>query len=212
MSRRVPGGRSCSFRLPPSRRSIGLVATARAVRAAAALATMQSDFVSTVTHELKTPLASIRLISDTLAKGRYSTVGHHRRLRPPAVGRIGAAARPGGQPADVRARQQCEDRRTPTRRSILRSRRGRARARTGAARRPRVHGRSGRAARPAAGADRSRRRSCRCWPTWWTTASSTRSQARRCGLPAARRPGPSGIGGCRHRHRHPARGARSRVR
>lgn len=53
---------------------IGLVATARAVRAAAALATMQSDFVSTVTHELKTPLASIRLISDTLAKGRYSTV------------------------------------------------------------------------------------------------------------------------------------------
>jgi signal transduction histidine kinase len=52
---------------------VGLVATARAVRAAAALAAMQSDFVSTVTHELKTPLASIRLISDTLAKGRYST-------------------------------------------------------------------------------------------------------------------------------------------
>jgi two-component system sensor histidine kinase VicK len=52
---------------------IGLVATAGAVRAAAALAAMQSDFVSTVTHELKTPLASIRLISETLARGRYST-------------------------------------------------------------------------------------------------------------------------------------------
>lgn len=52
---------------------IGLAATARAVRASAALAAMQSDFVSTVTHELKTPLASMRLISDTLARGRYST-------------------------------------------------------------------------------------------------------------------------------------------
>jgi signal transduction histidine kinase len=51
---------------------VGLIATVRAVRAAAALANMQSDFVSTVTHELKTPLASIRLISDTLARGRYS--------------------------------------------------------------------------------------------------------------------------------------------
>jgi signal transduction histidine kinase len=62
---------------------IGLVVTARAVRAAAALAAMQSDFVSTVTHELKTPLASIRLISETLAKGRYSTpdtIGDYARL------------------------------------------------------------------------------------------------------------------------------------
>jgi signal transduction histidine kinase len=54
--------------------AIGLFVTARAVRAAAVLASMQSDFVSTVTHELKTPLASIRLISDTLSRGRYSTV------------------------------------------------------------------------------------------------------------------------------------------
>jgi two-component system sensor histidine kinase VicK len=53
--------------------AIGLFVTARAVRAAAVLAAMQSDFVSTVTHELKTPLASIRLISDTLSRGRYST-------------------------------------------------------------------------------------------------------------------------------------------
>jgi signal transduction histidine kinase len=52
---------------------VGLLVTARAVRAAAALAAMQSDFVSTVTHELKTPLASIRLISDTLSRGRFTT-------------------------------------------------------------------------------------------------------------------------------------------
>lgn len=52
---------------------VGLLVTARAVRTAAALAAMQSDFVSTVTHELKTPLASIRLISETLSRGRYTT-------------------------------------------------------------------------------------------------------------------------------------------
>ena len=63
--------------------AIGLFFTARAVRAAAVLAAMQSDFVSTVTHELKTPLASIRLISDTLSRGRYSkadTVTDYARL------------------------------------------------------------------------------------------------------------------------------------
>jgi signal transduction histidine kinase len=41
------------------------------VRAAAALAAMKSEFVSSVTHELKTPLASIRLASETLVRGRY---------------------------------------------------------------------------------------------------------------------------------------------
>jgi two-component system, OmpR family, phosphate regulon sensor histidine kinase PhoR len=34
---------------------------------------MKSDFVSSVTHELKTPLSSIRLIADTLASGRYDS-------------------------------------------------------------------------------------------------------------------------------------------
>lgn len=50
-----------------------LVATARAVRASAELAALKSEFASTATHELKTPLALIRLVSDTLAKGRYSS-------------------------------------------------------------------------------------------------------------------------------------------
>ncbi len=50
---------------------IALLLTVRAARSAAVLATMKSEFVSAVTHELKTPLSSIRLVSETLAKGRF---------------------------------------------------------------------------------------------------------------------------------------------
>ena len=62
---------------------IGLVFTLRAVQARAELATLKSDFVATVTHELKAPLAVIRLAGDTLAKGRYTsteTIGEYARL------------------------------------------------------------------------------------------------------------------------------------
>jgi two-component system phosphate regulon sensor histidine kinase PhoR len=52
---------------------LALVLTVRADRASVALASMKSDFVAAVTHELKTPVALIRLVGDTLANGRYSS-------------------------------------------------------------------------------------------------------------------------------------------
>ena len=50
----------------------GLAFTVRAAQANARLVTLRSDFVSAVTHELKTPIATIRAISETLAFGRSS--------------------------------------------------------------------------------------------------------------------------------------------
>jgi signal transduction histidine kinase len=50
--------------------TIGLVLSVRAGRASAHLAEMRSDFVSAVTHELKTPIANMRAINETLASGR----------------------------------------------------------------------------------------------------------------------------------------------
>jgi len=58
--------------------AFGFVLTARAVRASASLAEMRSDFVATVTHELKTPIATIRAIGDSLASGRVSESGEQR--------------------------------------------------------------------------------------------------------------------------------------
>ena len=52
---------------------LALVLTVRADRASVALASMKSDFVAAVTHELKTPVALIRLVGDTLANGRYTS-------------------------------------------------------------------------------------------------------------------------------------------
>lgn len=52
--------------------TIGLLVTIRSVRAGVALAAMRSDFVSTVTHDLKTPLATIRAVGETLARGRVA--------------------------------------------------------------------------------------------------------------------------------------------
>jgi signal transduction histidine kinase len=52
---------------------VALVVTVRAVRADTRLTSMKSDFVTAVTHELKTPVAAIRLVADTLANQRYSS-------------------------------------------------------------------------------------------------------------------------------------------
>jgi two-component system sensor histidine kinase VicK len=52
--------------------TLGLVLSVRAARASAELSEMRSDFVSTVTHEIKTPIASIRAIGDTIVSGRAS--------------------------------------------------------------------------------------------------------------------------------------------
>ena len=49
---------------------VGLGLTGRATHAAAGLAAVQSEFVSAVSHEMKTPLSLIKLASDTLATGR----------------------------------------------------------------------------------------------------------------------------------------------
>ena len=49
---------------------LGLVLSVRAVRANVELAELRSDFVSGVTHELKTPIATIRAAGETLVAGR----------------------------------------------------------------------------------------------------------------------------------------------
>lgn len=48
----------------------GLFLSLRAARASAKLAEMRADFVSAVTHELKTPIANMRAINETLGSGR----------------------------------------------------------------------------------------------------------------------------------------------
>lgn len=52
---------------------IAVLMTVRAVRVSTELATMKSEFVSAVTHELKTPLALIKLVGETLERGRYTS-------------------------------------------------------------------------------------------------------------------------------------------
>lgn len=52
--------------------AVGLFLTARAAQARSNLAHLRSEFVATVTHELKTPVATIRAAADTMARGRVS--------------------------------------------------------------------------------------------------------------------------------------------
>ena len=51
---------------------VGLWLTARAMRAHTALAQLRADFVASVTHELKTPLATILSASQALVRGRVT--------------------------------------------------------------------------------------------------------------------------------------------
>ena len=55
----------------------GMLLAYRNVSHELALAKLKSDFVSNVTHELRTPLALIRLYAETLELGRISTPGKH---------------------------------------------------------------------------------------------------------------------------------------
>jgi len=62
---------------------LGVVLVGRTLRMTAELAEMKSELVSTVTHDLKTPLALIRLVGETLGLGRYSspeTIGTYARM------------------------------------------------------------------------------------------------------------------------------------
>jgi signal transduction histidine kinase len=51
---------------------LGLSMTARAAHTSATLAQARSEFVASVTHELKTPISTIRTIGDALASGRIA--------------------------------------------------------------------------------------------------------------------------------------------
>jgi signal transduction histidine kinase len=52
--------------------ALGLALTLYSIRSHAKLAQLRADFVATVTHELKTPVATIRAAADTLVSGRIS--------------------------------------------------------------------------------------------------------------------------------------------
>ncbi len=58
--------------------ALGLIQTTRAAREHARLAQMRSDFVSAVTHELKTPIAAIRALGHTLISGRLPDAARSR--------------------------------------------------------------------------------------------------------------------------------------
>jgi signal transduction histidine kinase len=55
--------------------AIGLIMAARAELLTARLSALRSDFVSAVTHELKTPIATIRAAAETVSRGRVSEEG-----------------------------------------------------------------------------------------------------------------------------------------
>lgn len=72
---------------------VAMLLTLRAMRARSELITMKSEFVSTVTHELKTPLALIKLVGETIERGRYTsdqTIRDYAALLSQETGRLSA--------------------------------------------------------------------------------------------------------------------------
>ena len=67
--RALAAPRRCTRRRSRSRSALGLLATIRGAARARELAQLKSDFVSTVSHELKTPLTSIRMFAEMLEQG-----------------------------------------------------------------------------------------------------------------------------------------------
>ncbi len=57
---------------------LGLGLSARALRREALAARTRADFLTSITHELRTPLASIRLFAEMLAEGRAGSEGQQR--------------------------------------------------------------------------------------------------------------------------------------
>ena len=100
---------------------LGLVLSVRAVQERATLAEMRSEFVSSVTHELKMPLANIRAVADTLTlrsvpTDKIRTYGGHlrqeaRRLTHLVDNLLAYAKITGcGERLHVRARRPCRTR------------------------------------------------------------------------------------------------------
>lgn len=52
---------------------VGLFLAIRAVRVTAEVAALKSEFVSTVTHQIKTPIAGMKLVAETIAMGRCTS-------------------------------------------------------------------------------------------------------------------------------------------
>ncbi len=52
---------------------VGVLLIGQSIRTQAELATMKGDFIATVTHDLKAPLALIRVVGETLGFGRYTS-------------------------------------------------------------------------------------------------------------------------------------------
>ena len=185
----------------------------RNVRRELRLSRLKSDFVANVSHELKTPLALIRLFAETLELGRVPSeekaqqyyrdhqqgepAPHPAHQQHPRL----LAHRGGAQGVPLRARA------TSARSCATWSRRTASRSSSRASR-----SRSTVRRRPAASSRSTRRRSRRRSSTWSTTRSSTaRSEkcdrGRACGARATR----VLLSVTRPRHRHPAARSRSKI-